>query len=68
MAGAAFFSGAAFLTGAAFLAGAAFSATDVADAGFRSMLRRPGMISTTSSVMLSPSFITSRAERGGGLL
>lgn len=38
-----------------------------ADAGRRLMLRRAAMISTTSKRISSPIFITSRAERGGGL-
>ena len=44
-----------------------FALVDVV-AGFRSMLRRPGMISTTSRSIESPNFMTSRADRGGGLL
>ena len=47
---------------AAFFADAAF------EDGFKSILRRLATISITSRVMVSPSFITSRAERGGGSL
>lgn len=51
-----------------FFATAFFAAVRLsAEAGRTLMLRRAAMISTTSKRISSPIFMTSRAERGGGL-